>query len=189
MKNPWKFVSILLGALVILTLLWQYFTLLDFKTEFEKMQTKSEELLAYAQNQGVVVPNEAEELEPLQKVDPADVSADDDPHTGNTDAKMTIIVFDDFECPFCVKMHESLAEIRQKFTEDELRIVYRDFPLSGHENAMPAAKAAGAAFEQGEYFAMADLIFDNQADLSEDKYLEFAEELGLDIEKIQNRYD
>ncbi|MFC1617754.1 DsbA family protein [Patescibacteria group bacterium] len=184
MKNPWKFIAIMFAALVLITLVWQYVTVQKFDEDFKRLEEKTTTILEYAQEQGVVVPGE-DRPEPPPPVNPEDVSADDDPYTGNEDAKATIIVFDDFECPFCGKMHETLSEVRKKFSDGELRIVYRDFPLSGHKNALPAAKAAAAAREQGKYFRMADLIFDNLKELSDEKLLEFAEELGLDMDQFK----
>ncbi|MFC1721386.1 DsbA family protein [Patescibacteria group bacterium] len=192
MKNAWKILAIALGALLIISLIWQYYTLKDFQSEFDRIQAKEKEVLQYAVDQGVVLDDQfAEEFdteipEPAPPIDPSEVSADDDPYSGNEDAKVSLIVFDDYECPFCAKMHDSVNTIRGKFTEEELKIVFRDFPLSFHTNAAPAARTVNAAGNQDKFFEMADLVYANQEELSAEKYLEFAEELGLDIDQFKS---
>jgi len=185
MKNPWKLMTILLAVLFIISLVWQYYTVKEFDAEFQRLEAKSQAILDYAKEQGVTFEGNDELAAEAEPVNPEDVSADDDPYTGDEDAQATLIVFDDFECPFCGKMHETLSEVRPEFTGQELRIVYRDFPLAGHENAEDAAKAAGAAGKQGKFVEMADLIFVNQAELGPDKYKEWAEQLGLDVDQFE----
>ena len=67
---------------------------------------------------------------------------------------------------------------------DSVRIVFKHFPLSFHNQAMPAALAAVAAGEQGKFWEYHDELFINQSSLSAEKYLEIAQELGLDIKKF-----
>ena len=130
-----------LGTLLILNLLWQYFVYQKFDAQLNELQVSGQTVVAGAED----IP------EPPPVVDPSEGSADDDPFSGNADAKATLIVFDDFECPFCAKMHDSVNDVRDIFSDDELKIVFRDFPLSFHEQAMPAAKAASAdRLDKGE---------------------------------------
>ena len=77
---------------------------------------------------------------------------------------------------------------------NDVKLVYKDFPLSFHPNAMPAAKAAHAAGEQGKYWEMHDLIFENFNKLNNDIYKQFATQLKLDMAKFEadfksNKYD
>ena len=109
-----------------------------------------------------------------------DVSPDDDPYYGPQDAPITIIEFSDFECPYCARGHQdTLVPLLEKFPQ-QVRLVYRDFPLTNiHPNAQPAAEAAQCAFAQGKFWEFHDGIFRNQSRLGSAVYFELAEKLGL----------
>jgi protein-disulfide isomerase len=90
------------------------------------------------------------------------------PVRGNANAKVTIVEFSDYQCPFCKKIEPVLEEVRKKYGDD-VRIVWKDFPLTSiHPNAMPAAIAVKAMYKQGadKFFAFHDLLFQNQAEYS-----------------------
>jgi protein-disulfide isomerase len=96
-----------------------------------------------------------------------EVSADDDAVMGNKNAKVTIIEFSDYQCPFCRKFwQDTLPQIKQDYIDTgKVNFVYRDFPLSFHEGAIPYAEAANCAREEGgdeAYFKMHDKIFEEQ---------------------------
>lgn len=78
---------------------------------------------------------------------------------GPVDAPITIVEFADFSCPFCRDSHASLKNIREKYP-DKVRIVYRDFPL--HNNSIFLALSARCAGEQGKFWLMHDLFYENQ---------------------------
>ena len=67
----------------------------------------------------------------------------------------------------------------------EVRVAFKHNPLGFHQNAMPAAKAAEAAGNQGKFWEMHDKIFENNKELSEDNYVKWAGEIGLDVEKFK----
>jgi hypothetical protein len=73
------------------------------------------------------------------------VSADD-PIQGSQLAPVTIVVFNDLQCPFCKRLAPTLADLRREFGDDTLRVVHKQFPLSFHQNAEPAQQAAIATF-------------------------------------------
>jgi len=77
---------------------------------------------------------------------------------GPADAKITIVEFSDFSCPFSRASHEGLKNIREKYG-DQVRIVYRDYPL--HDNSIFLALSARCAGEQGKFWQMHDLFFEN----------------------------
>jgi protein-disulfide isomerase len=113
----------------------------------------------------------------------ADVDIDDDAILGEEDAPVTIIEFSDYQCPYCGRFfRETLPQIKSKYIDTgKVRLIFRDFPLSFHPNAEPAAIAANCAGEQGKYYEFHDKIFENQASLSDASYRQWAEELGLDV--------
>ena len=112
------------------------------------------------------------------------------PAIGPKNAKVTIVEWSDFQCPFCGRVEPTLKQIRDTY-KDDVKIVWRNEPLSFHPNAMPAAKAAMAAYKQGndKFWKMHDLMFANQTQLSEQKYEEWAKEAGLDVNRWKKDKD
>jgi protein-disulfide isomerase len=106
----------------------------------------------------------------------------DDPVRGNRKAPVTVVEFSDFQCPFCSRSLPSVKELESK---GNVRVIWKHLPLSFHPHAMPAALAAEAAREQGRFWEMHDRLFSNQAALSEATYLQYARDLGLDVERFQ----
>ena len=108
----------------------------------------------------------------------------DDPIRGNAKAPVTIVLFSDFQCPFCARVEPTLEEAQRTYG-DKVRIVWKHQPLPFHPNALPAAKAAEAAREQGKFWQMHDRLFQAQRELSPDAYERIARELGLDLRRFQ----
>ena len=129
-----------------------------------------------------------------QDVKRYDVPVDDDPSIGPANAPITIIEFSDYECPYCRRWHQEVFNRIREDYPDQVRIVYRDFPLTSiHPEALPAAISADCANEQGAFWAYHDLLF-SSSELSEDIYIQYATDLGLDVEKFKaciasGRYD
>ena len=113
-----------------------------------------------------------------RNVDPGEGS----PAMGGKHPKVTIVEWSDFQCPFCSRVEPTLKQITDTY-KDDVRIVWRNEPLSFHPNAMPAAKAAMAAARQGKFWQMHDLMFAHQQELSDAKYEEWAKQLGLNLAK------
>jgi protein-disulfide isomerase len=91
-------------------------------------------------------------------------SVDDDAVLGDPNAPITMIEFSDFQCPFCRKFYkETLPQIKKEYiATGKVKLVYRDFPLSFHPGATPAAEGTECAREQGKFWEMHDVIFDEQ---------------------------
>ncbi len=115
-----------------------------------------------------------------------DVPVDGDPAIGPSKAPVTIIEFSDYQCPYCRKFHvEVLPQILSAY-KDKVRFVYRDFPLSSHPEAAPAAEASGCAYEQGKFWEFHDKLFTGGQTLGKDTYLQYASDLGLDMQQFQS---
>jgi protein-disulfide isomerase len=101
---------------------------------------------------------------------------------GPKDAKVTIIEFSDYQCPFCTQAD---ALIEQVLTANPgVKFVYKQFPLTSiHPNALPAAKAVVAAGMQGKYWEMHKVLFQNQRALGPEQLKEYAKQVGLDVPK------
>lgn len=106
------------------------------------------------------------------------------PTFGPDDAKVTIVAFSDFECPYCARAVPAIDEVREKYG-DEVRVAFRHFPLSFHQNARPAAEYAQCAAEQDKFWEMHDAIFANQAQLGPEGLKAAAEKAGLDSNSLQ----
>jgi protein-disulfide isomerase len=105
------------------------------------------------------------------------------PVRGAKDALVTIVLFSDYQCPFCRRVEPTLDKVLAEY-KGHVRVVWRDMPLSFHARARDAAIAARAAGAQGKYWQMHDRILGGEADapvkLEAEDLLHYAEELGLD---------
>jgi protein-disulfide isomerase len=108
----------------------------------------------------------------------------DDPAIGPASARVTVVEFSDFQCPYCARALPAVKELEQAFGK-EVRVVWKHLPLPFHQEAMPAALAAEAAREQGKFWEMHDRLFANQQALSEASYAQFAAELKLDLPRFR----
>ncbi|RJX26223.1 MAG: DsbA family protein [Desulfurivibrio sp.] len=106
------------------------------------------------------------------------------PFLGMPDAPVSIVIFSDFQCPYCSKLGPIFDEVLQKNPET-VKVAYKHFPIRGHAQALPAALAAIAAQKQGKFWEFHDLLFQNMRDLKPEKYLELATSLGLNLEQFK----
>jgi protein-disulfide isomerase len=112
---------------------------------------------------------------------PVKVDTSGSPAQGPTDAKVTMVEFVDFECPFCGRFaRDTLPRLRREYG-DRIRYVSRQFPLDIHPDAPGAARAAVCAQEQGRYWKLHDLLFAHQEALGKRDLARYAREAGLDM--------
>jgi protein-disulfide isomerase len=105
------------------------------------------------------------------------------PSKGPEDARITLVEFSDFECPYCSRAVREVDALLKAYPK-EIRLVYKQFPLSMHPHARLAATAALAANEQGKFWEMHDRLFANYRQLSREHILALAKDAGLDIERF-----
>lgn len=115
------------------------------------------------------------------KVHVVDVSTA--PIRGDKNAKVTIVAFSDFQCPFCNRVNPTLAKLLETYP-GKVRIAFKHLPLRIHPDAPAASAAAEAAGRQGKFWEMYDKIFANQRDLKPETFQKYAKELGLDVAKF-----
>lgn len=108
------------------------------------------------------------------------------PQLGQENAAVTIVEFSDYQCPFCQRLvNDAVAQIKTNYINNgKVKLYFRDFPLSFHANALPAANAARCANEQGKFWEMHDKLFQMQttwSSISDAKglFVGYATELGL----------
>lgn len=107
------------------------------------------------------------------------------PSFGPRHAKVTIVQWSDFECPYCAKAAEIIRDIREAYPED-VRFEFRHQPLPTHKRAVPAAIAAMAAHEQGRFWEYHDLLFQQQRALTDADLEAYARMIGLDVARFRS---
>jgi protein-disulfide isomerase len=112
------------------------------------------------------------------------VEPGDAPARGPRNAPITVVLFSDFECPFCGKVEPTIAQLEKAYP-GKVRVVWKNFPLPFHANAKPAAAAALAAGEQGKFWPMHRKLFENQRALDGESLRRYARELGLDMRRFE----
>lgn len=110
----------------------------------------------------------------------AEVSVDDDPSKGKKGAPITLIEFSEYQCPFCKKTRPTIDKILSTYG-DKVHYVFRDFPLSFHNQAKDAANAAQCAGDQGKYWEYSDKLWETQGQHTQEKLKEIATGLKLDM--------
>lgn len=135
-----------------------------------------------------------------QAAPPAFVEVDSGklPLLGDKDAKVTIVEFSDFQCPYCKKyIDETHSQINDEYIKTgKVKFAYRHYPLSFHPNAPKAGEASECANEQGKFWEYHDILFSNQdawspqeAVAAVDSFTGYAGELGLDAEQFRSCLD
>jgi protein-disulfide isomerase len=100
------------------------------------------------------------------------------------DCQITVVEYSEFQCPFCVRVLPTVKRLMSEYS-GKARWIVRDFPLSFHDRARPAAVAAKCAQQQGKYWDMYAALFDNQKDLSDKAFDEAAKKAKLDQDKFK----
>jgi protein-disulfide isomerase len=116
------------------------------------------------------------------------VKPGDAPAKGPADAPLVMVVFSDFQCPFCKRVEPTLADLQRHYGK-KLRVVWKNYPLPFHNNAAIAAEAAMAADAQGKFWQMHDKLFDNNTALDRESLEGYAAALNLDLARFKADLD
>ncbi len=119
----------------------------------------------------------------LLKPPVVNLALDGAPVRGKANAPVTVVEFSDFQCPFCARAEGELVKVREAY-KDQVKIVYKDFPLPIHPNAPKAAEASRCAREQEKYWEYHDILFANNNALEVPNLKKFAADLKLDTAKF-----
>jgi protein-disulfide isomerase len=106
------------------------------------------------------------------------------PAIGPATAPVTIVSFNDFECPFCARGHAVVSRMRQRYG-DKIRVVYKSNPLPFHSHAFIAARGAMAAQAQGKFWAFHDALYATEAQFDEEKLVSIAKSVGMDAKRFR----
>ncbi len=177
-----------LGVLISIVLsAWALFEITSMKTDIvvinKDIATVLEEVKEIKTRPAQPAPTRPSPVQPQN----VKVSIDDDPIKGDKDAPVTIIEFSDYQCPFCKRFYDQVVPSLEEeyISKGKVRMVFRDYPLDFHKNAVPAAIAANCAGEQGKYWELHDFLFENPDKLEIDTILSSTKELGLDHDKFE----
>ncbi len=112
------------------------------------------------------------------------INSEGAPVRGEASAPITLLEFSDYECPHCASEAPILRDIEREFG-DRLRVIHMHFPISFHQHAVPAARAAYAAGKQGKFWEYHDMLFANQSALEPDNFVQYAQRVGLDVTRFR----
>jgi protein-disulfide isomerase len=107
----------------------------------------------------------------------------DEESFGQESAALTVVEYSDFQCPFCKRAAPDLRKLVDSYPDD-VRLVWRHFPLPGHPDAQVAAEAAACAGEQQSFWEYHDKLFANQESLGSSELRQYAEQIGLDVSRF-----
>jgi len=118
-----------------------------------------------------------------------DIAVRDSPFKGPPGAPITIIKFEDFQCPFCKQAQPTLVELLKRY-DGKVRVVHKDLPLDSiHSLAHQSAEAARCAGEQGKFWNYHDVLYANSSKLRLEDLKGYASEIGLDVESFRACYN
>jgi protein-disulfide isomerase len=120
--------------------------------------------------------------------DPVAIPVADAPVRGPGNARVTLVEFSDFQCPFCVAATPQL-DVLLKAYPSQVKLIFKEFPLDSHSQAALAAAAALAAHKQGKFWQLHDAMFSLQGNLSRQRILTLAKGIGLDMNRFQADLD
>ena len=124
---------------------------------------------------------------PARSVSPSRPPPPDPMALGSAGAALTIVEFSDYQCSYCRRFHvEVLPALRRAYIDTgKVQLIFKDYPLSSHREAMPAAVAGRCAAAQGKFWPMNELLFANQDRLDAALYSRLAQKLALDLEAFK----
>lgn len=190
----------LFTGLVGLILLPLYFAQPSFTQSNEELKALRKELEDLRKGQAEIQ-KELQEIKtllrgrvPAAPPEPRNVvlNVKDDPFKGAEDAKLTLIEFSDYQCPFCARhSRETLPQLEREYiAAGKVKYVFRSFPIESiHPQAFKAHEAANCSGEQGKYWEMHDRLFANQKALGVKDMPNHAQAIGLDLPKFQQCLD
>jgi len=151
----------------------------------EKLGTAMERYFQKRQQEALKKQEDQQKAELEQQFkNPVKLDLSGSPVKGPANAKVTIVEFSDFQCPYCRRGYETMEQVSKMYPND-VKVVFKHFPLPFHNEAEPSARAAWAAQQQGKFWEYHEELFKNQDKLGSEYYVELAKNLKLDVEKFK----
>ena len=120
--------------------------------------------------------------------DPVPIPTLGSPTAGPSNARIVLVEFSDFQCPYCVKAVDKINAVLKAYPND-VRLIFKQYPLESHPQASISAAAALAAHNQGKFWQMHDILFANRTQLSRQNIIGWASKLGLDMKRFNADLD
>lgn len=186
-----------LTALAVLVVFVLLCTQIVFAQTSEELKAIKEEIKSLKEGQTAIQKDLQEIKKLLQaKQAPAEfkeaiINIQGAPFKGDKNAKLVLIEFSDYQCPFCSRhVRETVSQITKEYVDTgKIRYFFLDFPLGFHKLAFKAAEAADCAGEQGKFWQMHDRLFENQKALGQEDLLKHAEAIEVDMPKFKECLD
>jgi protein-disulfide isomerase len=184
-----QFKNKLIPVLVVLVIIAAFF----IGSLYTKVQMLEKGTTNTAQNNNGQVAgtgNQAPQVQPTPG--PVDITIGSaDPILGNASAKITLVEFTDFQCPFCKSLADNaMVQVKKDYVDTgKAKLIVRNFPLPFHEFAQKSAEAAECAKEQNKFFVYYDKLFANQDKLTVDDLKKYAADLGLNTANFNSCLD
>lgn len=184
--------------IIVLAVLGLAYSQYSYAQSTEELKAIKEDLKALKEGQANMQ-KELQEIKTLLKSRPSApgepqnvvINVDKAPFKGDKNAKLTLIEFSDYQCPFCGRhVSQTFPQLEADYIKTgKVKYVFYDFPLDFHKNAFKAAEAADCAGEQGKFWEMHDKLFENQKALEESDLTNYAKSIGLNMSKFQKCLD
>ncbi len=152
--------------------------------EADELASSLMEAVAEGSDSDTVFEQLARDRAEAESEDAFDFGLDNGPYKGNPDADVIIVEFADFQCPHCRTAASAMDEVADRFG-DQVGIYFKHFPL-GSPTSDQASRAAMAAHQQGRFWEMHQLLFDNQRRIDRGMIEQFARQLGLNFERFRS---
>jgi protein-disulfide isomerase len=120
--------------------------------------------------------------------DPVSIPTAGSPRIGPRNARITLVEFSDFQCPYCRAATPQLQAVLKTYPT-QVKLIFKQYPLDRHSQAALAAAAALAAHKQGKFWPLHDALFANRGSLSRQAILALAAGLGLDLKRLESDLD
>ena len=192
-----KRLLLVLVGLTSLVLLFSSAGFAQSREELNKLQKeveslKQEQLTIQKELQAIKNLLQRMQVPPSPQAAAVFLSVEKSPFKGDKNAKVTIIEFSDYQCPFCARHNrETLPQLTNAYIKTgKVKYVFRDFPLESiHQQALKAHEAAYCAGEQGKYWEMHDQLFGNQPALNPPDLARYAQAIGLNTPDFKSCLD
>ena len=153
-----------------------------------KKGVKPDQLYAKLMAETIAAAPAAAAAAPAAPAGPVKIDIGTSPVKGPSSAKVTIVLFSDFQCPFCSRAVPVIKQIEDTY-KDKVRLSFKNLPLPFHDHAQLAAEASLAAHEQGKFWQYHDTLFANQKDLERPSLEKYAADIGLNLAKFKAALD